>query len=138
MIVGNARSADRISLGFAADEIIDYDRSSMVIDDQTAKLYAGWFACLADASRLRILNLLAASAAPLSIGEIVSALAVGQPTVSHHVRQLQQARFVQCERRGARTLVRVNKRCLRAFPSAAAVVMGTLPATEQPWARRAA
>ena len=110
----------------------------MLIDDERAKVYASWFACLADSSRLRILNLLAGSSRPLTIGEIVEALDIGQPTVSHHVRQLEQARFVQCERRGARTLVRVNKRCLRAFPSAAAVVMGSVPATEQPWANRAA
>lgn len=110
----------------------------MLIDDKTAKVYADWFACLADSNRLRILNLLASSATPMSIGEIVSALDVGQPTVSHHVRQLEQARFVECERRGARTLVRVNKRCVRAFPSAAEVVMGSVPATKRPWADRAA
>jgi DNA-binding transcriptional ArsR family regulator len=110
----------------------------MLIDGTTARVYAAWFACLAEPSRLRILNVLAASSTPLTIGEIVQALDIGQPTVSHHVRQLEQAGFVECERRGARTLVRVNKGCLRAFPSAAAVVMGSVPATEQPWAKRAA
>jgi ArsR family transcriptional regulator len=110
----------------------------MEIDRSTAETYAEWFSCLADATRIQILNLLADAGEPLAIGEIVAALDVGQPTVSHHVRQLEQARFVHCERHGARTLVRVNKRCLRAFPSAAAVVMGSVSAAKPPWASRTA
>lgn len=110
----------------------------MLIDDNRAKTYASWFECLAEPNRLRILNLLSEAGGPMLIREIVEELEIGQPTVSHHVRQLERARFVQCERHGASTLVRVNKRCLRAFPSAAAIVMGAVPATERPWEERAA
>lgn len=105
----------------------------MVIDHPTAKLYASWFGCLADPNRLRILNLLSSSRKGMLIRELVEALEIGQPTVSHHVQQLELARFVSCERDGASTVVRVNRRCLRAFPSAAAVVMGTVEPVERPW-----
>jgi DNA-binding transcriptional ArsR family regulator len=108
------------------------------IDDKQAVLYASWFGCLADANRLRILNLLSERGRPLLIREIVEELQIGQPTVSHHVKQLESVRFVQCERSGASTLVRINKRCLRAFPSAAAVVLGQAPTGKVPWAERAA
>jgi DNA-binding transcriptional ArsR family regulator len=110
----------------------------MNINASEASLYASWFGCLADASRLRILNLLSESGRPMLIREIVEELEIGQPTVSHHVKRLERVRFVHCERRGASTMVRINKRCLRAFPSAAAVVMGTVPASASPWAERAA
>ena len=96
----------------------------MTVDRSLAELYAGWFKCLGDATRIQILSLLASRRGAVSVGEIVDALGVGQPTVSHHLRQLERARFVICERQGASTLVRVNRRCIDAFPTAASFVMG--------------
>jgi ArsR family transcriptional regulator, arsenate/arsenite/antimonite-responsive transcriptional repressor len=110
----------------------------MIIDRASAETYAGWFRCLGDGTRIQILNLLASEGERMSIREIVDVLDVGQPTVSHHVKQLEQARFVSCERVGASTLVRLNRRCLQRFPSAAKLVMGVVPATEAPWSREAA
>jgi ArsR family transcriptional regulator len=53
--------------------------------------------------------------------------------VSHHVKQLERARFVICEREGASTLVRVNQRCIDAFPTAASFVMGRVRRTQLPF-----
>jgi DNA-binding transcriptional ArsR family regulator len=64
---------------------------------------------------------------PLTVGEIVEAVDVGQSTVSHHLRILTETGFVLAERRGTTRLYRVNERCLEVFPSAAEVVMGRLP-----------
>jgi ArsR family transcriptional regulator, arsenate/arsenite/antimonite-responsive transcriptional repressor len=96
----------------------------MVVDRPLAERYAAWFRCLGDATRIQILSLLASQRHPLTVQQIVAALDVGQPTVSHHVKQLEHARFVICERHGASTLVRVNRRCVDAFPTAASFVMG--------------
>jgi ArsR family transcriptional regulator, arsenate/arsenite/antimonite-responsive transcriptional repressor len=96
----------------------------MVVDRPLAERYAAWFRCLGDATRIQILSLLASERHPLTVQQIVAALDVGQPTVSHHVKQLEHARFVICERQGASTLVRVNRRCIDAFPTAASFVMG--------------
>jgi len=96
----------------------------MVVDRSLAERYAAWFRCLGDATRIQILSLLASQRHPLTVQQIVAALDVGQPTVSHHVKQLEHARFVICERQGASTLVRVNRRCIDAFPTAASFVMG--------------
>jgi DNA-binding transcriptional ArsR family regulator len=60
----------------------------MVLRREQAELYASWFRCLADPTRIQILNLLARERRPLSVGEIVSALEVGQSTVSEHLRRL--------------------------------------------------
>lgn len=89
-----------------------------------AELYAGWFRCLADPNRLAILNLLASERRPLSVGEIVAGVDVGQSTVSEHLRLLAETCFVLVEHRGTSSLFRINESCIECFPSAAEFVMG--------------
>ncbi len=99
----------------------------MKVDRASAEVWASWFRCLGDPSRVLILNRLALSRAPMTVGEIVEALDIGQPTVSHHLKVLAETGFVLVERRGTSSYFRVNERCLECFPSAAEVVMGRLP-----------
>jgi DNA-binding transcriptional ArsR family regulator len=99
----------------------------MDVDRASAEVWAGWFRALGDASRVLILNRLATARRPMSVGEIVEAVDVGQSTVSHHLKLLADTGFVLVERRGTASLYRVNERCLEVFPSAAEVVMGRLP-----------
>jgi DNA-binding transcriptional ArsR family regulator len=107
--------------------LIDYRRWSMKVDRGSAQVWASWFRALGDASRVLILNQLAVARRPMTVGEIVDALDVGQSTVSHHLKLLAATGFVLVERRGTASLYRVNERCLEVFPSAAEVVMGRLP-----------
>ncbi|MFE0028637.1 ArsR/SmtB family transcription factor [Amycolatopsis sp. NPDC059021] len=95
-----------------------------MLDRATAETYAGWFRALADPTRVQILNLLAATKTPMTVGEVVAQVAVGQSTVSAHLKILTEARFVLAEARGTARLYRVNQRCLSCFPTAADVVMG--------------
>lgn len=90
-------------------------------------MWASWFRCLGDASRVLILNRLAVARRPMSVGEIVEAVDVGQPTVSHHLKILAEVGFVLVEQQGNVRLYRVNDHCLDVFPSAAELVMGQLP-----------
>jgi len=53
-----------------------------VLDRGTAETYAGWFRALADPTRVQILNLLAAGGGPMTVGEVVERVDVGQSTVS--------------------------------------------------------
>jgi DNA-binding transcriptional ArsR family regulator len=96
----------------------------MILERDQAELYASWFRCLADPTRIQILNLLARGRRPLSVGEIVSTVDVGQSTVSEHLRRLAETCFVLVEHRGASSLFRINERCIACFPSAAELVMG--------------
>jgi DNA-binding transcriptional ArsR family regulator len=105
----------------------------MILEREKAELYAGWFRCLADPTRIQILNLLARERRPLSVGEIVAAVDVGQSTVSEHLRRLAETCFVLVDHQGTSSLFRINDRCIACFPSAAELVMGeatadTLPA----------
>lgn len=98
-----------------------------MIDRADAEAYASWFRCLADATRIEILHLLATSDEPLTVGEIVAAVGVGQSTVSAHLRRLAELEFVFVEHVGTSSRLRVNDDCLTAFPAAADVVMGRVP-----------
>ena len=88
-----------------------------------AQEYASWFKALADPTRIRILNLLAANREPVCVCDIVKHFPVGQPTISHHLKILRDTRFVQSERRGTFMYYRVNRNCLAEFPGAARRIM---------------
>jgi len=107
----------------------------MKLSRAQAELYASWFRCLADPTRIEILNLLADERRALRVGEIVERLGVGQSTVSTHLRQLAETCFVLVEHRGTSSLFRINEDCIGCFPSAAEFVMGKVDAGRLP-ARR--
>ncbi|HJP75735.1 MAG TPA: metalloregulator ArsR/SmtB family transcription factor [Pseudonocardiaceae bacterium] len=98
-----------------------------MLDRQLAETYAGWFRALADATRVQVLNLIAEHGEPMTVGQIVEQVPVGQSTVSAHLKILAESRFVLVERRGTASWYRVNQRCVSCFPSAADVVMGKSP-----------
>jgi DNA-binding transcriptional ArsR family regulator len=89
-----------------------------------AALFADWFRCLADPTRILILHLLAREDRPLRVSEIVERLDVGQSTVSEHLRKLAETRFVLVVHRGTSSYFELNRRCLNALPSAAELVLG--------------
>ena len=96
-----------------------------MIDTATADTYAGWFRCLADATRLRVLNFVAAAGRPVTVGEVVQAMGKSQSTVSRHLRILADDRFVFLRTEGIRTFVTVNDSCMTALPEAAAAIMSS-------------
>lgn len=98
--------------------------TSLAVAD--AALYAGWFACLAEPTRVRLLHQVAGAPAGVTIGELAGSLGIGQPTVSHHVRKLADAGFVTLHKDRTSTIVSVNPACSAALPQAADAVMGLL------------
>lgn len=104
----------------------------MELTREQAERYADWFRCLADATRIEILHLLAVERRPLSVGEVVERVSVGQSTVSAHLRVLAEASFVLVEHSGTSSYFRINESCISCFPSAAEFVMGTVDADRLP------
>jgi DNA-binding transcriptional ArsR family regulator len=94
------------------------------LDRHLADEYASWFRCLADGTRLLVLNIVATASAPLTVGEIVDAVGKSQSTISRHLQLLADDGFVFLEADGIRTYVRVNDTCMTALPDAAAQIMG--------------
>ena len=99
---------------------------------EEAATWAGWFKALGDPTRILILHLLATEARPMTTGEVVEAMDVGQSTVSHHLSILGETCFVHVERTGTQSWWRINERCMASFPSAAELIMGRLPLVA-PW-----
>jgi DNA-binding transcriptional ArsR family regulator len=95
------------------------------VSDSEAVEYAAWFKALADPTRIRILNLLAASDEPVCVCDITDHFPLGQPTISHHLKVLRDVRFVVAERRGTFMHYRVNHACLAEFPDAARRILNT-------------
>jgi len=65
-----------------------------------AEAVAQLFKALADPARVRILNLLATSDEPVCVCELVPALGLSQPTVSHHLKKLTDAGLLERKQRG--------------------------------------
>ncbi len=64
------------------------------------------FSVLAEPNRRRILHALRSSEG--SVGELVDALAVTQPTVSKHLKVLREAGFVSCRTEAQRRIYRIE------------------------------
>ncbi len=94
------------------------------LNDKKAQEYARWFKCLGDATRVKLLSLVASAKAPLTVGEIVQSMGKSQSTISHHLQILAEERFVLTESDSTKTYVRVNKNCMTELPDAAAEIMG--------------
>lgn len=64
--------------------------------DATAEL----FRALGDPARVKIVNVLVTSGAPVCVCELVGPLGLSQPTVSHHLRKLTEAGLLDRVQRG--------------------------------------
>ena len=70
------------------------------ISDDEADATAELFRALADPARVKIVNQLANASGPVCACEIVPALGLAQPTVSHHLKKLTDAGLLEREQRG--------------------------------------
>ena len=95
-----------------------------LLDRAAAQEYASWFRALADPTRVQLVELLARTQAPMSVGEIVAAMGLAQSTVSQHLKILADVRFVLVDPVGNARHYRINDVCINCFPSAADLVMG--------------
>src|SRR4029450_8253190 len=102
-----------------------------LLDRSVAEEYASWFRALADPTRVQLVERLARTGNPMSVGELVREMGLAQSTVSQHLKILADVRFVMVESVGNARHYRINETCVQCFPSAADVVMGR-PAPKSP------
>ncbi len=74
--------------------------------DDTLKITVQRLKALSDATRLKLLGLL--SARPMCVCELTYALGLSQPTVSRHMKQLEDAGFVSRKREGSWTIFSID------------------------------
>jgi ArsR family transcriptional regulator, arsenate/arsenite/antimonite-responsive transcriptional repressor len=70
------------------------------MSDEEAVATAALFKALGDPARVRIVNVLATAGEEVCVCELVPALGLSQPTVSHHLRKLAEAGLLRREQRG--------------------------------------
>jgi ArsR family transcriptional regulator, arsenate/arsenite/antimonite-responsive transcriptional repressor len=70
------------------------------ISEEEAEATATLFRALADPTRVKIINLLARTDGPVCVCEFTPAVELSQPTVSHHLKKLTDAGFLEREQRG--------------------------------------
>jgi DNA-binding transcriptional ArsR family regulator len=71
------------------------------------------FAVLAEPTRRRILDQLRRSES--SVGELVDALSISQPTMSKHLKVLREAGFISCRTAAQHRIYRIEARPFEAF-----------------------
>ncbi|MFJ5534157.1 ArsR/SmtB family transcription factor [Streptomyces sp. NPDC093261] len=75
--------------------------ASAPLDDERAARLAKVFKALGDPVRLRLLSMIASrEGGEVCVCEMTPAFDLSQPTISHHLKLLRQARLIDCERRG--------------------------------------
>lgn len=86
---------------------------------------------LADPARLRVLSIIAASASgEACVCDLSDLLGLSQPTVSHHLKVLQDAEVVSRQQRGRWAFFRLRREPLRALASAIAPSVTYVPARQ--------
>lgn len=78
------------------------------LDARDADLLAGALKVLADPARLRLLSLIA-DEGEICVCDLTEPLGLSQPTVSHHLKVLQQAGLLEREQRGKWAFYRAVK-----------------------------
>jgi len=87
------------------------------ISDDEADATAELFRALADPARVKIVNQLANASGPVCACEIVPALGLAQPTVSHHLKKLTDAGLLEREQRGKWAYFSLNPDAVRTLAS---------------------
>src|SRR5690349_21175606 len=70
------------------------------LSEDEAAATAQLFKALGDPARVRLLNMLATTGEPVCVCELIPALGLSQPTVSHHLKKLTDAGLLVREQRG--------------------------------------
>ena len=77
------------------------DLTTAPLAEREAVELAAVFKALGDPVRLRLLSMIASRAGgEVCVCELTPAFELSQPTISHHLKLLRQARLIDCERRG--------------------------------------
>jgi ArsR family transcriptional regulator len=86
--------------------------AASTLSAEDAHATAAVFKALADPHRVRIVNQLANSPAPVCACDFIDTLGLAQPTVSHHLKKLVQAGLLDREQRGTWAFYSLNRDAL--------------------------
>lgn len=79
------------------------------LSNEEAEATAELFAALGDPHRVKIVNLLVTSHAPVCVCNLTGPLGLAQPTVSHHLKRLMEVGLLEREQRGKLAFFSLNQ-----------------------------
>jgi DNA-binding transcriptional ArsR family regulator len=85
----------------------------IALDEHTAAHVAELFSAFSDASRVRIISVLAKGAQ--NVGALAQAVELSQPAVSHHLRALRQLRLVWTRKDGRQVFYYLDTHVAKLF-----------------------
>ena len=83
--------------------------SAPTLSDEEAEATAELFRALGDAARVRIVNQLATVGGEVCGCDLTDGLGLSQPTVSHHLKKLNEAGLLEREQRGKWAYYSLNR-----------------------------
>jgi ArsR family transcriptional regulator len=101
------------SLGLRELQVVDRIKGccqpvAAPLPDARAAELAAVHKALGDPTRVQIVHILAAAAAPVCVCDFTAAFEVGQPTISHHLARLREAGIVTSFKRGIWAFYQLN------------------------------
>jgi ArsR family transcriptional regulator len=94
------------------------------MSDDEARATAALYRALADPARVRIVNLLATAEGPVCVCDLTPHLGLAQPTVSHHLKKLADAGFLQREQRGTWAYYSLDRDAVERLASLSTITKG--------------
>ena len=91
---------------------------ALLFEQREAERQARLFDALSSPMRVQILGLLVRYGGLISVEEMAALLPLTQPTISHHLRNLREARLIECQRQGLRAYYQVAPAALHAAQQA--------------------
>ena len=100
-------------------ELIDCCRplDAATLSDAEAEATARLFRAVGDPARVKIVNLLATTGAPVCACEFEPSLGLSQPTVSHHLKKLTEVGLLEREQRGKWAYFSLNPEAMERLAS---------------------
>ena len=98
--------------------------AATTLSNDAANATAELFRALSDPARVRIVNVLATSAKPVCVCELLGPLRLSQPTVSHHLKKLVDAGLLDREERGRWAYYSINSEAMSLLATLAVIPTG--------------
>jgi ArsR family transcriptional regulator len=98
--------------------------AAQAMSDEEAGATAAMFKALGDPTRVRIVNLLATSKAPVCVCELLPHVRLSQPTVSHHLKKLADVGLLQRAQRGTWAFYSLDPAAMARLASLTALTEG--------------
>jgi ArsR family transcriptional regulator len=92
--------SDLIQISDSVDIDLSCCTPATLMDDEQAERFANLFKAISHPVRVKMLDIIRASAAGICVCDVEANFDLSQPTISHHLKILRDAGLIESEQRG--------------------------------------